>query len=264
MTFSTTALEEIVQNAVQSVQEKIVFAEHLRKELATYKVQLVSGSDEFKFLKVCYEKLAKKGNAEKFYSDFYGEVSVNSCRFFTGLSRNAATLLTMKVADSMVAHCKKQNQPSSINTNSKVNQQCTLSDKEVAGLQYLGGYVLQNLYRKHARFDSTESQQAMLIIKAGKKESDDKQKLISSLNRGGLWLITEQAEKIFKKTEKQFRLLTKPGVQRIDFVTITNKSATDSDVLSNYHLMVADVDCKADDQVAKDVLHCIINLYVRV
>ena len=152
-TFSTTALEEIVQNAVQSVQEKIVFAEHLRKELATCTVQLVSGSDGFKFLKVCYEKLAKKDNAEKFYSDFYGEVSVNSCRFFTGLSRNAATLLTIKVADSMVAHCKKQNQLTSINTNSKVNQQCTLSDKEVVGLQYLGGYVLQNLYTKHARFD---------------------------------------------------------------------------------------------------------------
>ena len=86
-----------------------------------------------------------------------------------------------------------------------VNQQRTLSDKEVAGLQYLGGYVLQNLYMKHARFDSTESQQAMLFIKAGKKESDDKQKLISYLNRGGLWLITEQAGNIFKKTVKQFR-----------------------------------------------------------
>ena len=33
----------------------------------------------------------------------------------------------------------------------------------------------------------------MLIIKAGKKESGDKQKLISSLNHSGLWLITEQA-----------------------------------------------------------------------
>ena len=104
----------------------------IENDLATYKVQLVSGSDEFKFLKVCYEKLAKKGNAEKFYSNFYGEVSVNSCRFFTGLSRNAATLLTVKVADSMVAHCKKQNQPTSINTNNKVNQLCTLSDREVA------------------------------------------------------------------------------------------------------------------------------------
>ena len=104
----------------------------------------------------------------------------------------------------------------------------------------------------------------MFIIKAGKKESDDKQKLISSLNRGGLWLITEQADKLLKKTEKQFRLLAKPGVQRIDFVTITNKSVTDSDVLSNYNLMVADADCKADDHVAKDVLHCIINLYVQV
>ena len=28
--------------------------------------------------------------------------------------------------------------------------------------------------------------------------------------------------------------------------------------------MMADADYKADDRVAKDVLHCIINLYVRV
>ena len=66
----------------------------------------------------------------------------------------------------------------------------------MAGLQYLGGYVLHKLHKKHARASSKESQQAMALLKAGKMErtGESNQKLISSLNRGGLWSITGPAQ----------------------------------------------------------------------
>ena len=54
--------------------------------------------------------------------------------------------------------------------------------------------MLHNLYKKPASQTGTlESQQAMAIFKAGKLDciNDSKQNLISSLNRGGLWSITE-------------------------------------------------------------------------
>ena len=62
-------------------------------------------------------------------------------------------------------------------------------------MQYLGGYVLHNLHRKHGGTNSVESQQAMAILKAGKLESttDSCQELVSALNRGGLWSITQPA-----------------------------------------------------------------------
>ena len=61
-------------------------------------------------------------------------------------------------------------------------------------------------------YPSKESQQAMAILKAGKLEESTHgattQKLITSLNRGGLWSITMPAQRIFVKIQKHFRLLT--------------------------------------------------------
>ena len=112
-----------------------------------------------------------------------------------------------------------------------------LSDKEKAGMQYLGGYVLHNLHKKHGQTNSVESQQAMAILKAGKLESitDSSQKLVSALNRGGFWSITQPAQQIFLKTECYFRHFTsKPDLQRLDISGITNKAIniSDSDILA--------------------------------
>ena len=50
--------------------------------------------------------------------------------------------------------------------------------------------MLHKLYRKHTKANSKDSQQAVAVLKAGKVEdnSDSRQKLIASLNRGGLAL----------------------------------------------------------------------------
>ena len=128
---------------------------------------------------------------------------MNATKYFKGLTQNAATLPAMKVADSMLVHWKQKKQSS---TSSETLP--PLTDKQKAGLQYVGGYVPQNLYKKHYTVNSDESEQAMAILKTGKLEIRDpqKQKLVSSLNRGGLWSVTLPAQKIFLlKTEHYFR-----------------------------------------------------------
>ena len=68
----------------------------------------------------------------------------------------------------------------------------------------------------------------MVILKAGKLEESTHgattQKLITSLNRGGLWSITMPAQRIFVKIEKHFKLLT-PNInlQGINLSGITVK-----------------------------------------
>ena len=52
--------------------------------------------------------LTKKRNAEKFYSMFYSTVPLRSTRYFVGLSRNDAILLSTKLADHMLSYSKKQ------------------------------------------------------------------------------------------------------------------------------------------------------------
>lgn len=128
----------------------------------------------------------------------------------------------------MILFCRQEKQTA---TNSVTAE---LTDKQKAGLQYIGGYVLQNLFKKHCRVNSDESQQAMAILKAGKVESGALQKLVSSLNRGGLWLFTLPAEKICLKTENYFRQSTvNAGLHKIDSVSIAKQYFHSDMILSS-------------------------------
>lgn len=114
--FTANLLAEIVSSTVLKVKERKEFDASLRNEITGLIFELEEGSQEFSFLKSIYESLQKKGNAENFYSSFYGTVAVNATKYFKGLTQNAATLLAMKVADSMLVHCKQQKHSTSTAT----------------------------------------------------------------------------------------------------------------------------------------------------
>lgn len=90
--------------------------------------------------------------------------------------------------------------------------------------------------------------------------TDSSQKLVSALNRGGLWSITEPAQQIFVKAE----FTSKTDLQRLDIAGITHKAVSDSDILANYNLMLSDAELEPDSHVCKDVLHGIVRLYAHV
>lgn len=96
--FTTSLLAEMVNSAVQSIKERKVFNLSIKNELTVLIFELEERSDEFFDLKTIYESLRKK-DVEKFYSNFYGTVALNATKYFKGLTRNAATLLATKVAD---------------------------------------------------------------------------------------------------------------------------------------------------------------------
>ena len=261
--FTPNILYQIVTSTLVNLQGNKVFSASLRKEFMNYGFEIPQeDASEFCELKTIYEAFRKNKNAEKLYGAYYAKVPLNATRFFKGLSRNASTLLSTKVADGMIAHCKREASAES----GECNLAVTLSEKEKAGLQYVGGYVLHKLHKKHSFSSSAESQQAMSILKAGKQETNtESQKLVSVLNRGGLWSITGPAQKIFIKTEHYFRQSTsKSGLQKIDVVDIAQKSMKDCDVISNFNLLLSDAEFNMDSHVCKDVLHSIVSLYVRV
>ena len=147
--FTASLLAEIVSSAVLKVKERKEFDASLRNEIASLIFELEEGSQEFYLLQTIYESLQKKGDAEEFYSNFYGNVAMNAIKYFKGLTQNAATLLAIKVADSMLVHCKQQKHST---TSSETLP--PLTDKQKAGLQYVAGCVLQNLYKKHYTVNS--------------------------------------------------------------------------------------------------------------
>ena len=123
--------------------------------------------------------------------------------------------------------------------------------------------MLHNLHKKHGTKKSQESQQAMPILKAGKLEGgyDSSQKLVSNLNRGGQ--ITKYSEKALNRIEQHFRQLSLDGnLQRVNIKGITDKSVTDSELLSYYDLIVSDSELVPATHVINEVLNAVVNLYV--
>ena len=264
--FTADLLGKMVDEVKQRIVNNKVFSKTIREELMAYLfTNLAEESTEFVQLLKIYQQLMKKKNQEQFYAKFYSTVPLNSCTYFTGLSRNSATLLSTKLADVMLAYSKEK----AVIT--VKNFKFELTEKEKAGLQYIGGYVLHKLHNKNIKSnlsDSKATQQAVALLKAGKEANQamqDYQKLTTTLNRGGLWSITKPAQTIFTRTEKHFRYFTTDyPLTRIDINEIREKSACDSEVLTAFNCMKAVTELKLDDKIAKDVLQSIIHLYIRV
>ena len=106
----------------------------------------------------------------------------------------------MELVDNMLVYCNKFSRGSTVK---EVNH--IFSDRDISCVQYLGGYVLHNLHRNHATKQSAESQQAMAILKAeSQKQAMHKIWFQLSVIRGGLWLITQPAQKVFCQTELNY------------------------------------------------------------
>ena len=108
---------------------------------------------------------------------------------FPGLTPKVATLLSSKLLDVYLAW----------NNEKKVHSIYTkiLDDRKLSELQYIAGYVFQKLnqeIRILKNYDSFESQQALSILQATK--SSNNPKLVNTLNRGGLWVISNDPEKL--------------------------------------------------------------------
>ena len=131
-----------------------MFAASLRTELTEYEYmyeQLNKETHEFSVMQTLFDGYLKNGNAEKFYGKFYAQVPLNAANFFQGLSRNSATLLATKVANSMLTYCKNMMSP----TDDSPSSHTALSEKEKAGLQYI--YRLTHSASELSGFTCTSS-----------------------------------------------------------------------------------------------------------
>ena len=263
---SYNVLTGLVKDTIVKIVEREVFDKTLKDEVKHYSIEMSESSTEFNTIQNIYEAFLAKGNKETFYAKFYGEIALNSSTYFKGLSQRAATLLATKLADTLLSHAKQASSPTTI-----ADKSIPISDIELAGLQYLGGYVLQRLHKRHrlSRHKATsESQQAIAILNASKQctneNIENSQKLISCLNRGGLWSPTESAQVIFKRTEHHFRENTSKASQCIANELIIVNSVKDPAVTVSYNAILSNADLEISNSVGKDILYAIVSLYVRV
>ena len=137
------AYSRIVEKAKHKIADNKIYPKSVRDELRsfTYNNGLQEVTAGFCDIGDLYKRLIKSGNAERFYSSFYSTIALNAVKHFEGLSRNAATLLSTKVADCLLAHSKEK-----IECMDTCAPLTKLSHEEKAGLQYIGGYVLHKLH----------------------------------------------------------------------------------------------------------------------
>ena len=93
----------------------------------------------------------------------------------------------------------------------KVSHINPISEKELNRLQYLAGYVVFKLLKKTEKCkecNSPENQYTVRILAGMRTEDFADQKLIHSLNRGGLYTVTPECQALFHRAKEHFRIET--------------------------------------------------------
>ena len=162
---------------------------------------------------VIYQKLTKNSDPEKFFSEFYGKIVLQSEKY-VGVKNPQSMLITSKIAEKLLHYFKVlQNWgEGSLSSSSETEIHISLSERELHGLQYLAGYVVSNLMKKvknDKNYSSVENQNVLSILDASITNDISNQKLIRSVTCGGLSAANNQCINIFLIVEKHFRNVTK-------------------------------------------------------
>ena len=255
------AYSRIVEKAKLKIVDNKIYPKEIRDEIESF-TNLEDLSAEFSEIQSLHKLFKKCRNAERFYACCYSTIVLNAVK---GLTRNGATLLSRKVTNCLLVHSKEKIE----NHTSTCSLLTKLSSEEKAGLQYIGGYVLHKLHNKHVNTNkSSESKQAISILKAGKARDQDAtqcQRLTSSLTRGGLWPLQRMLNQFLRGLNTISGFVTSDNnFQNIDVTSVISRSVHDVEVVSAYNSMLLDSELMINKGVAKDVLHTIIELYVKV
>ena len=167
-------------------------------------------------------------------------------------------------------HCitSAKEQPGAEAVSSKTSKH--ISEREIAGLKYLGGYVFSSLYktlRNSSSWKSDQCQQSLSILKAAKLDRIDAiQQLINSVNRGRLWFISTAAQNIFIKTEQHFRKAAEEEtiLESISRDAAIVKCLKDVDIVSNFKTVVDNAELQTEKNTAADILQAVVRLYTTV
>ena len=136
-------------------------------------------------------------------------------------------------------------------------------------MTFCSGYVLHQLCKKikiSSLCDTDNSKEMCNILKAGKSENVNNQKLVNCKTRGGLWGITNPCLNIFKIAEMVFvDKVNVPNFRKFDLDGMLEEVCSNENVLSNFELVMEDALVHVKDQeIANNVLHSMVKLYLRV
>lgn len=273
-----TVMEEEIMNSDVSKLFELNFEEIIKtaaKKLSSDKC-LPFYNDVFANFKSCTDDVAKvkdvynpliktyqeKPNAERFYSKCHQNTLLN--HIFTSLPSELSSLLCSEISNICLAVTMNIFQGRGT---TKESPAIKFTEKDINCIQYLSGYCFRTVYqrvRRKKNWESSDSQQYLLTLKAAKLDSTDGQPLISSRDKGGLWAVNNKAIEIFKSCEIEFSKTTASSPHNIDIKTMVLKLMKNSQVLSNFDDISKSADCYINDNIAVKLLKTLLTLYLRV
>ena len=136
------------------------------------------------------------------YSNIYG---VNSnLNSFGNLDSIISQLLLGELANHILNFLNKSDKMGLPGENYQID---SLSDQEKQGLQYIVGHMFHKFckkFRSNKNWQSSHIQGILAILKAGKVDDDDSQRLINVKDMGELWKVGEATQKMFEIWEIAF------------------------------------------------------------
>ena len=245
-----------VSKAMEMCISSGVHANTIVDAIKSYKIDENSISVLVKYL-----NSVKKNNVEMFYNKLFNDIIKSSGRYFS-LPEKASKVICLKFVELLIASLNKKEIVENITIKN-------LTEKEVAGLQYLGGYVLRKIYMKlklseHNKLES--NQQAMEILSTAKSTvQSPSPTYVEDLTRGGLWVITEDMQKVFIIAEKYFCVQTNAiGLREINIVKLVENLIKFPPLSLTFHNIVSDSNATVNEEVEINTLSSILTLYLRV
>ena len=138
---------ENIQEIQHAAIKNYCYPQKIEDELSHYNVK--NENDKLWTLtSQIFKKFMKNGDIDKFFSNMYSTIVLKAPEFFPSLSCDTVTLLSKKLVDKLVAQHKQLKLRSEEKVASEVQEDTKLTEKEIHGLCYIGGYICQKLHKK--------------------------------------------------------------------------------------------------------------------
>ena len=205
------------------------------------------------------------GNAGSFYSKIYG---MNSNLYsFGNLDSIIFQLLLGELANHILNFVNKSDEMKLPGENYQIE---SLPDQEKQGLQYIVRHMFHKFYknfRSNKKQQNSDIQEILAILKAGKVDDDDSQRLVN-VKDGRIMESCEAAQNIFEICKVAFKRKRDKFLKshKTDIRELCPSLMKHSVLLAQYqyHNVYGCVDPKVSKENALNLLEELISLYLRI
>ena len=258
--------KQMIHDASKNICKDGLYPPMITEELSTYKINITDVIQSYSYVRDII--IEYKGDAERFYSQFYTVVTKTN-PFFKNMSRNSCTILGFEVANHVLAHMNNLlYQKDFIQQKS---EKVSFTSKDKACIGYLAGYVFGTFYRRirgSRKWQHEQSQQYLAFLLAGRssvaEEELEAHRLLNARDRGGLWKPTKQVIKIFTLAEIHFHRKYAQTVHNVDCDEFVVELLQDNEIISIFSTICAEVNIKIPKEAAMNLFQDLLTLYTRV